>query len=153
MEKQNNYFNTGAFIARFLNNAIFIENRIVQIVTKNKLTINDVKILYATGYLLEKRENQIKYLSNYLFITPAACSLSVNKLIKNNYIYIKKDKIDRRNNYLYLSSKAVETINKINLYQLRLYNILIKKFDLEKVSSTIEVLKQLDEIMANSELE
>ena len=69
-----------------------------------------------------------------------------------NY-YIKKDKIDRRNNYLYLSSKAVETINKINLYQLRLYNILIKKFDLEKVSSTIEVLKQLDEIMANSELE
>ena len=50
----------GAFIARFLNNAVVIESKIVSSVSLGKLTLNDGKVIYALSFLTLKGKNQIK---------------------------------------------------------------------------------------------
>ena len=142
----------GAFFARLLNNAVFVENKIINIVSKGKLTLNDTKILYSIAYLSESNKSTIKNISDYLYLSPASCSRTVNQLIKNKYVVLTKSKVDKRVSYLYLTEESKEFLNQINLYHVRLYYGLKDSFDNQKLLDTLEVLKKLDNLVVEQKL-
>ncbi len=142
----------GAFFARLLNNSIFIESKIISILSKDKLTINDLKLFYAIAYLKESNKNTVKNISDYLYVSPAACSRTINTLAKNKYVEIIKSKQDKRISYINLTKSSLDIINQTNLYHVRLYNALKDYFDQEKLVDTLEVLKVLDNIIVNQKL-
>lgn len=142
----------GAFFARLLNNAVFVEAKIINIVSKGNLTLNDTKILYAIAYLSESNKSTIKNIADYLYLSPAACSRTVNQLIKNKYVELTKSKVDKRVAYLSLTQISKEFINQINLYHVRLYYGLKDSFDNEKLLDTLEVLKKLDNLVVEQKL-
>lgn len=146
------FVENGAFFARLLNNSIFIESKIISILSKDKLTINDLKLFYAIAYLESGKKNTVKNISDYLYVSPAACSRTINNLAKNKYVEINKSKEDKRISYITLTKKSIDIINQTNLYHVRLYNGLKKYFEQEKLVDTLEVLKVLDNIIIEQKL-
>ncbi len=140
----------GAFIARFLNNAVVIESKIVSSVSLGKLTLNDGKVIYALSFLTLKGKNQIKYVSDYLILTPAACSTAVKKLEKYGYVKAVREKNDKRNVKLVLSDKAYQFIVAVNAYHSRLCNE-YKSLLGDDLNIAINLMRRIDQIVTGED--
>lgn len=112
--------------------------------SQGKITIPQYHILY---YLFHKGEATMREVAEHLFVSPAAVTGLVDKLVKMGFIYREFSSSDRRVIIVTLTEKGKKVISKIKSQTSRLFLKIFKKLSAQEKNIFLKITEKMEKLL------
>lgn len=134
----------GELFFEFQSKLQFFEREYLRKYGIEDVTPTEVKVLYIIGLSNTKSMSEI---ADELKITRGTLSITIDSLVKKEYVIRTRHKQDRRVIIVYLTKKSLSVVKHYGKFYYQLLSALTKTLSHEKVKIVEEILQKLNQII------
>jgi DNA-binding MarR family transcriptional regulator len=134
----------GELFFEFQSKLQFFEREYLRKYGIEDVTPTEVKVLYIIGLSNTKSMSEI---ADELKITRGTLSITIDSLVKKEYVIRTRHKQDRRVIIVYLTKKSLSVVKHYGKFYYQLLSALTKTLSHEKVKVVEEILQKLNQII------